>query len=268
MKENPKVEEDEDEVGEEGMETNIRKLVLWKLDRGEYNTLLPTCSHTGKVDAQEAEELFDQLGVKLSLTMAYNLEANRKVERRHGPILKAIVRACNERVGNWLRLLPYALWADRTTHSSVTEYVPAELMFGQKPIMSVEWTIASWMEIDWANKMNREELLVIRIRQLERRPGNMERAKAKLHEAREKNKEWFDRTHGQRPRKLEEGDWILVYDNSLDNQHQLTRKFARLWFGLYVVTSANDNAMYHLVELNGTRIPVPIAGIRINPFKK
>ena len=63
----------------------------------------------GELDAQEAKELFDRLGVKLSLIMAYNPEANRKVERRHGPIVKALVRACGGRVGNWPRLLPYAL---------------------------------------------------------------------------------------------------------------------------------------------------------------
>ena len=34
------------------------------------------------------EELFDRLGVKLSLTTAYNAEANGKVERGHGPIVK------------------------------------------------------------------------------------------------------------------------------------------------------------------------------------
>jgi transposase InsO family protein len=48
----------------------------------------------GELDAQEAEELFDRLGVKLSLTTAYNSEANGKVERRHGPIVKALVRVC------------------------------------------------------------------------------------------------------------------------------------------------------------------------------
>jgi hypothetical protein len=31
------------------------------------------------MDAHEAEELFDRLGVKLSLMMAYNPEANGKV---------------------------------------------------------------------------------------------------------------------------------------------------------------------------------------------
>ena len=46
------------------------------------------------------------------------------------------------------------------------------------------------------------------------------------------------------------------------------RKFARRWFGPYAVTSANDNNTYHLVELDGTRIAVPVAGKRIKAFKK
>ena len=59
-----------------------------------------------------------------------------------------------------------------------------------------------------------------------------------------------------------------MYDNSLDNQHRAMRKFARRWFGPYVVTSANDNGTYHLAELDGTRMAVPVAGKRIKAFKK
>ena len=55
----------------------------------------------GELDAREAEELFRRLGVKLSLTTAYNPEANGKVERGYGPIVKALVRACEGQVGNW-----------------------------------------------------------------------------------------------------------------------------------------------------------------------
>ena len=128
----------------------------------------------GELDAEEAEELFDRLGVKLSLTTVYNPEANGKIERGHGLIVKAIVHACEGRVDNWPRLLPYALWADRTTHSSMIGYMPAELMYGKKPIMSVERTIASWTPIDWSNEMSREELLTARIWQLERRPDDIE----------------------------------------------------------------------------------------------
>ena len=46
------------------------------------------------------------------------------------------------------------------------------------------------------------------------------------------------------------------------------RKFARRWFGLYAVTSTNGNGTYHLAELDGTRIAVPVAGKRIKAFKE
>jgi hypothetical protein len=59
-----------------------------------------------------------------------------------------------------------------------------------------------------------------------------------------------------------------VYDNCLDNQHKATRKFARQWFGPYVVTSVNNNGTYHLAELDGTRIVLPVAGKRVKVFKK
>ena len=35
-----------------------------------------------------------------------------------------------------------------------------------------------------------------------------------------------------------------------------------------MVTSANDNATYHLAELDGSRLAIPIAGKRVKIFKK
>jgi hypothetical protein len=146
--------------------------------------------------------------------------------------------------------------------------MPAELMYGQKPVMPTERTISSWAALEWRDEMSREELLAARIWQLEQRPEDTERVAERLRTARMKNKERFDRTHRLRPKKIEEGDWVLVYDSSLDNQHKATRKFARRWFGPYVVTSVNDNGTYCLAELDGTRIAVPVAGKRVKAFKK
>ena len=66
----------------------------------QYRCVGKIVADRGEMDGEEAEELFDRLGVKLSLTTAYNPEANGKVERGHGPIIKAIVRACKDRVGD------------------------------------------------------------------------------------------------------------------------------------------------------------------------
>ena len=68
---------------------------------------------------------------------------NGKVERGHSPIVKALVKSCDGKIANWPHLLPYALWADRTTHSSVTGFMQLELILGQKPIMPVEQSILS-----------------------------------------------------------------------------------------------------------------------------
>ena len=56
------------------------------------------------------------------------MEANGKIERGHEPIIKALAKACKGRASDWPKVLPYALWADKTIHSSVTGYMLIELM--------------------------------------------------------------------------------------------------------------------------------------------
>jgi hypothetical protein len=78
--------------------------------------------------------------------------------------VKALVKSCQGKLGEWPRLLPFALWADITTHSSVTGYMPAELIFGHKPIIPVEQSIISWLAMPWQNEIRKEELLALQIR--------------------------------------------------------------------------------------------------------
>jgi hypothetical protein len=59
-----------------------------------------------------------------------------------------------------------------------------------------------------------------------------------------------------------------VFDSSLEHQHSTVRKFARRWFGPYVVEMVNDNATYLLRELDGTLFKIPIAGKRIKVFRR
>ena len=134
--------------------------------------------------------------------------------------------------------------------------------------MRVEQSIISWFALPWQDEISREDLLALRIRQLERNSEDIEVAKARLKNARLKNKKDFDKRHRLRPRKIVEGDWVLVYDSSLDNQHSTARKFSQRWFGPYVVKKVEENATYHLVELDGTPLALPIAGKRIKIFKR
>ena len=66
----------------------------------------------------------------------------------------------------------------------MTGYMAAELMTRQAPVMPTETAIATWTVLPWKEDMSREELLVVRIRQLEGRPEAIRRQQ----EARFRNK--------------------------------------------------------------------------------
>jgi hypothetical protein len=169
-----------------------------------YGCVGQVIADRGELDSDNAREFFAKHGVRLTLTTAYNPEANGKIERGHSPIVKALVKACDGKVKDWPRKLPYAMWADRTMHSFVTGYVPAELMTRQTPVMPTETAIATWAVLPWREEMNREELLAIRIRQLEGRSEDVAVAEAIRwqREARLWNKHRFDAKHRLRPQKL------------------------------------------------------------------
>jgi len=96
----------------------------------------------------------------------------------------------------------------------------------------------------------------------------IELAKERVKEARLKNKIYFDKTHRLRPISIKEGDWVLILEDSLNNQHSSQKKFARRWRGPYVVTKVHNNATYSVRELDGAEYRTPYAGKRVKLFKR
>ncbi|KAL3702351.1 hypothetical protein R1sor_020373 [Riccia sorocarpa] len=233
-----------------------------------YGSIGSLHADRGDLNAEEARTFFRRYGVDLKLTTAMNPEGIGKSECGHPPIVHALVKACDGKPKQWPRLLPFALWADRSTHCTTTGYMPIELILGQKPILPIDDSVLSWVSLPWEDSVDRETLLAWRIRQLERREEDLAAAQEKLKLARLKNKSRFDKTHRLRPKQIKVGDWVLVYDSSLENQHSTVRKFSRRWFGPYVVLAVNDNAIYSLRELDGTVLRLAVAGKRVKLFKK
>ena len=93
-------------------------------------------------------------------------------------------------------MLSYALWVDRTVHSSVNGYMPVELMSGQALVMPTETTIATWTVLLWKEEMSREELLAVRIRQLDGRSEDIAEAIHRQQEASSTTTEDSRRTLG------------------------------------------------------------------------
>jgi hypothetical protein len=146
--------------------------------------------------------------------------------------------------------------------------MPIQLMLGQKPIMPGKDLVPTWVFLEWEDGITTERLLALRIQQLERLPEDQKIALEKLKAARLGNKERFDKTHRLRTKSIQIGDWVLVFDSSLEHQYSTLRKSSRRWFGPYVVVATHDNATYTLRELDGTMLKIPVAGKRIKPFRR
>lgn len=125
-----------------------------------------------------------------------------------------------------------ALLADRMTCSSVTGFVPAELMMGHLPLMPLEEDVCSWRMVGWQDQVLQADLLARRIEHFTLLPAKLEIARKRLKMVRLRNKSWFDRTHRLQPVEVKEGDWVLVFESRKFNTQHLTKnKFARRWQG-------------------------------------
>jgi len=89
-----------------------------------------------------------------------------------------------------------------------------------------------------------------------------------MKQARAKNKVRFDKTHRLRPTTIKEGDWVLIAEGGLDQQHSTKSKFMRRWRGLFVVVIVHTNATYTVRELDGAIHQLPYAGKRVKLFKR
>ena len=143
-----------------------------------------------------------------------------------------------------------------------------ELMLGQKPIMPAEDLVPTWVFLDCKDGIIREGLLELRIQQLERLPENQKIALEKLKTTRLINKDRFDKTHRLRTIGIQIGDWVLVFDSSLEHQYSILRMFSKRWFEPYVVVATHDNATYTFRELDGTVLRLLIVSKWIKVFKK
>lgn len=120
-----------------------------------------------------------------------------------------------------------------------------ELMYGQKPVMPIEEIVFAQRMLPWKGDFNKKiQLLGLHIQQLERWPKDIEIKIENLKEERKKNKEIFDKTHQLWHKAIEESDWVLVNDNSLDNQHNTLQIFSKHWIRPYIVIEVYINSTY------------------------
>ena len=212
--------------------------------------------------------LVKKMGIPHITITPYNKHTNGKVERGHYTLREAIVRSCpRDEDGNiidWVSRLPLALLADRVTVSSVTGFLPFYLLHGVDPVLPFDLMEATLLVDGFKPDMTTEDLLALRIRQLEKREADMEKAKQTLIKAKLYSKQKFIERYRKRlpAGDCNPGDLVLVQDTSRESTVRRYKVLPR-YFGPFVVIKRTPLGNYILRECNGAKWSDPVAKFRV-----
>ena len=111
-----------------------------------------------------------------------------------------------------MQYLPLALWADRVSVRRSTGYSAFEIVYGRECLLPVQFSILSWNMVDWQEIRTREDLLLVRMRQLDQRVLAEAHATENLRNSQKANKAYFDQQKRLRgdQQQLQIGDLVLL----------------------------------------------------------
>ena len=114
--------------------------------------------------------------------------------------------------------------------------------------------------------MTTEDMLALRIRQLEKCPEDIAQAASTLHRSRIRSKEQFEKIYARRMRREEynPGDLVLVRNTQIEKE--LDRKSKPRYLGPFEVVRRTKGGSYVLQEMDGTVSRRGVAAFRLIPY--
>lgn len=229
--------------------------------------------HVGQVVTDNGPEvqsafakLLQRYGIPQVRISAYNSRANGVVERGHYIIREAIVKSCQGKIKDWPNKVPLAFFADKITTSHVTGFSPYYLLHGVHPVLPIDLFEATFLVQGFKDGMPTEELLALRIRQLEKHPKDIEEVAKSLASSRMKSKEQFEKRYQKRITKKTFGPGDLVLIRNSEVEQELSRKVKPRYIGPYRVVRQTRGGSYVLAELDGTVRRSGVAAFRLIPY--
>lgn len=197
----------------------------------------------------------------------YNSKANGVVERGHFIIREAILKACDGDPKRWPDKVHHAFFADKCMVRRATGFTPFYLMHGVDPILPFDLAEATFLVEGFKAGMSTEDLLALRIRQLEKRPEDLARAADMLTKSRYQAKDRWERHFARRflpDGSIQPGTWVLVRNTRIEKS--MDRKQYPRYIGPYIVERRTKGGSYVLKEMDGTIDRRGKAAFRILPY--
>ncbi len=231
----------------------------------------------------EAKEILHRFNIDRISISPYNSRANGINEAGHLPIAASLAKMTGGTGRNWKALLPYVLYADRTTVRNSHGFSPFALVHGYDPISPIEQDIPTWRTARWqdiAPPSTRTEglvdleaykkLVVLRARVLWEADHRFEVAAEKVAAAREALASKRNQANEFRFRtdktKIEVGDLVLTYDVVRRIDMSSFRKLQYRWDGPFRVREIRERDTFMLESLEGIPMRTPFTANRVKKF--
>ena len=238
---------------------------FWEQIYCRYGAIAQVVTDNGPEVKGAFAELLRRLNIPQVRISAYNKQANGVVERGHFIIREAIMKSVTNRK-DWPAKVHLASFADRITVSRVTGFSAYYLLHGVHPVLPFDLADATFLIDGFTSGLSSTDLLVLRMRQLERRKEDLEKAAQALQKARFKSKEEFEWKFRKRMRRdhYKPGELVLVRNSG--EEMKMNRKTKPRYLGPYEVVRKTKGGSYVLQELDGTTLREGVAAFRLLPY--
>ena len=236
---------------------------LWEQIICRYGTIGSIVTDNGSETKGAFAILAERYGIPHIRISPYNSKANGVVERGHFTLREAIVKACQGNINKWPNVLHHAVFADRVTVRKATGFSAFYLLHGVHPVLPFDLTEATFMVKGFTSGMSSEDLLALRIRQLEKRPSDMAAAAEAIRLSRMQSKSQFEQrfVHRLKQPSFKPGDLVLVRNSAVEKE--LNRKTKPRYYGPYEVIRQTQGGSYVVKELSGEISRSGIAAFRL-----
>src|SRR6202051_3805885 len=166
----------------------------------------------------------------------------------------------------WPTKVHLAAFADRVTVSKVPGFSAYYLLHGIHPVLPFDLADVTFLVEGFKSGMSSIDLLALRMRQLERRQEDIDKAARALAKARFKSKEEFEWKYRKRLKKTfyKPGELVLVRNSEVEVR--LNRKTKPRYLGPYEVCRRTEGGSYVLKELDGSILQQGIAAFHLLPY--
>lgn len=195
--------------------------------------------------------LLNQYRCQIVMSTAYHPEGNGRIERHHTPMLDALFKVTGDAKGTWPKYLHAALFACRITVSRSSGYSPYFLLYGVHPVLSFDYTELTWQTLDWDKVRTHEDLITIRIQQLERRDIKLQDARKRIQESRRQAIENLAKKANYKFdfQDYEEGMYVWLRESALDEIKGGKGEWT--YSGPYIIRRKLEHDAFELAELSG-----------------